>query len=174
MELASKLLVAAPSLVDPNFSRSVILLLQHDQDGAIGLILDRPTEEPVADHLPQLDGWTVEPAVVFVGGPVDPTVAIGLEQNPHPDHAIPGAPWVGILDLTDREPAAHCRVFSGYSGWGPGQLEEEITEGAWIIVDPAPDDVFSGTPDGLWSRVLRRQGGRLSMLSTFPPDPSLN
>jgi putative transcriptional regulator len=170
--LAGRLLVATPQLGDPNFARTVVLIIQHDDEGALGVVLNRPSAARVIDHLPTLEPWVVEPAVVFVGGPVEPEVGIGLERA-EGDHV----PLFGVrmLDLTVPETvAAPCRVFSGYAGWSGDQLEEELGEGAWFTFDGSADDVFAHTPDELWSRVLRRQGGRFALLSTLPPHPELN
>lgn len=171
--LAGRLLVASTDLVEPNFARTVVFLLQHDEDGALGLILNRPSESPVVDHLPWLADHVGGPPVVFVGGPVEPEVAIALERALSPDRptAIEG---VGILDVEDTRSMTPCRVFSGYAGWGGGQLEGELALGAWYVVDAAAGDVFTEEPEELWSAVLRRQGGHLALLSTFPPDPTLN
>ena len=173
---AGTLLVASPVLVDPNFYRTVVFVLQHDRDGAVGVVLNRPSEEPVEDHLPEWARRLEEPPVIFVGGPVDRAVAIGLVRSDLPTEptALGG---VGMVDL-GSDPAAGApgpvRVFSGYAGWGPGQAEAEMAEGAWLVLDALPDDVFTLAPDDLWSTVLRRQGGRLAMLATFPLDPSMN
>jgi putative transcriptional regulator len=172
--LPGRLLVAAPLLSDPNFTRTVVLVLQHDEEGALGVVLNRPSEDDLGLHLPSWGPSACEPPFVFVGGPVEPSVAIGLEQAEAPPEptALPG---VGMLDF-DRDPAAAgpVRVFSGYAGWGPGQLEDELAEGAWLVVAAEPDDPFTDDPDGLWAAVLRRQPGVLALLATFPPDPSLN
>lgn len=173
---AGSLLVASPLLVDPNFYRTVVLVLQQDVDGAVGVVLNRPSEEPVESHLPEWTRRLADPPVVFVGGPVDRSVAIGLVRSDQPTEptALGG---VGMVDL-GSDPAAGTpgpvRVFSGYAGWGPGQAEAEIAEGAWVVLDAVADDVFTKAPDNLWPTVLRRQGGWLAMLATFPLDPSMN
>jgi putative transcriptional regulator len=171
--VAGKLLVASTILGDPNFFRSVVLVLQHDADGALGLVLNRPTESPVGEHLPLLAPRAVEPDVVFIGGPVEPEVAIALESASEPAQptALDG---VGIVDVHDSTLPAPCRVYSGYSGWGAGQLEDELEEEAWMVIDPTAADVFTSDPEGLWASVLKRQGGRFAMLATYPPDISLN
>jgi putative transcriptional regulator len=173
---AGTLLVASPLLVDPNFYRTVVFVLQHDLDGAVGVVLNRPSEEPVESHLPEWARRLEDPAVIFVGGPVDRAIAIGLVRSDRPTEptALGG---VGMVDL-GGDPAAGTpgpvRVFSGYAGWGPGQAKAEMAEGAWMVLEAAADDVFTHAPDDLWSSVLRRQGGRLAMLATFPLDPSMN
>jgi putative transcriptional regulator len=171
--LSGRLLVASPTLLDPNFIGAVILILEHNDDGAFGLVLNHPSDSPVEDHLPWLAGRTGEPGVVFVGGPVEPAIAIALERSEEGTQPTP-LHGVAILDVGSEDGDSECRVYSGYSGWGAGQLEGEIDEEAWITVDAAAADVFSADPQGLWHRVLRRQGGHLSLLATYPRDPSLN
>ncbi|MEX0699592.1 MAG: YqgE/AlgH family protein [Acidimicrobiia bacterium] len=174
--VAGQLLVASPFLMDFNFARTVVLVLQHDDEGALGVVLNRPSDEAVDAHLPEWAQRLEDPGVVFVGGPVEPSVAIGVVRNQRPSEptAVTG---VGMVDLS-ADPAATTagpiRVFSGYSGWGVGQLEAELEEGAWIVVPALAPDVFTERPQELWSEVLRRQGGKLAMLAFYPSDPSLN
>lgn len=171
--LAGSLLVATPILFDPNFYRTVILLIQHDEDGCVGVVLNRPTDEPVASHIPEWAHLVPEPGTVNYGGPVDPAVAIGLSLTPE---GMPtGVAGLSLVDL-GNPPAEHSRplkVFSGYSGWGSGQLEDELATGSWYVVQASPDDPFD-PEDGQWRRVLRRQPGLLSVVSTFPDDVELN
>jgi putative transcriptional regulator len=193
--LAGALLVASPTLADPNFARSVVLLLDHDGEGALGVILNRPSEIATRDAvpLPRLPGWAdlvSEPAVVHVGGPVTPEAVVCLGRirsdrtyRPGGDRMLPGwtplAGFVGAIDL-DGEPddllalLDGLRVFAGYAGWGPGQLEHELRIGGWLVLAAEPDDAFSANPATLWSRVLRRQGGELALLHTMPADPTNN
>ncbi len=171
--IAGRLLVATPLLVDPNFWRCVVLILQHDDDGALGVVLNRPTPEPVAIHIPAWGAVAAAPGTVHIGGPVDPQIAIGLATG-HIGEPT-SVPGLSIVDL-EGEPApelSSVRIYSGYSGWGPGQLEAEIAEGSWYVVPAAPDDPFD-RPEGQWSRVLRRQRGNLSLVSTYPEDVALN
>ena len=173
---AGSLLVASPVLMDPNFYKTVVLMLQCDGDGAVGVVLNRPSEEPVESYLPEWVRRLDDPPVVFVGGPVDRTVAIGVVRSDRPSEptAVDG---VGMVDLASDPAAAtpgQVRVFSGYAGWGPGQAEAEVAEGAWFVLEARADDVFTSTPADLWWAVLRREGGRLAMWATFPPDPSMN
>ncbi len=164
---AGSLLVATPSLTDPNFSRTVIAILEHtSEDGTVGVIVNRPTDIDVVDHLPWLDGAVSEPGVVFIGGPVRREVAVGVALN---DLGLP----VLVEDLDDP-PVGPLRIFSGYSGWGVGQLEGELADDAWVVVDAEPDDTFDQDPRTLWSRVLRRQDGYIAMLATYPADLSSN
>jgi putative transcriptional regulator len=178
-----RLLVATPVLTEGSFSRTVIQLLQHAaDDGALGVVVNRPTETPLADVLP---GWALlapDPVLVFEGGPVQQTAAICLGRlaagaPADPSYAVvPGAPWLGTvdLDLDAAEAVEEVRVFAGYAGWTPGQLEAEVEEGAWWVLDALPGDCFSSEPDLLWRQVLRRQGLPLALAATYPPDPALN
>ncbi len=181
--LSGRLLVASPSMGDPNFDRTVVAVLEHSpDDGALGVVVNRPSETAVADVIPALTPLVAEPSVVFVGGPVQPQAALCLgvpRPGAQPDGFVPLASGVATVDL-DRDPALlstgllTVRVFAGYAGWGGGQLEAETAAGAWFVVDALPGDVFDGDPVGLWRAVLRRQGAPLALVSTFPVDPRLN
>ena len=183
MTWEGRLLVATPVLTEGAFARTVVQLLQHsDDDGALGVVLNRPTETPLADVLP---GWALlspEPVLVFEGGPVQQTAAICLgrlaaEAPADPSYAlVPGAPWLGTvdLDLDAADAVEEVRVFAGYAGWTAGQLEAEVEEGAWWVLDALPGDCFSTEPELLWRQVLRRQGLPLALAASYPPDPSLN
>ncbi|MGI8491468.1 MAG: YqgE/AlgH family protein [Acidimicrobiales bacterium] len=189
LALAGRSLVASPLLPDPNFDRTVVLVLVHNDEGALGVVLNRPTDTRVGVPLPKWESLAADPAVVFVGGPVNHQAALCLARVSGgslggPETEADGS-WirvageVGTLDL-DSEPAflandlAALRIFAGYAGWGAGQLEAEIAAGAWWVVDADPSDVFSGDPDGLWKAVLRRQRGGLALASAYPDDPSMN
>jgi putative transcriptional regulator len=192
--LRGRLLVASPILNDPNFERTVILVLDHGADsGALGLVVNRPTSLTVTAAVPTWSDHVVEPAVVFVGGPVAAESAIGLattgdataEVDGEPDEAAAegfgavGFLGLGTVDLS-REPGdvhptvGTLRVYAGYAGWAPGQLEGEIGEGAWWVVDAEAGDAWTRNPGDLWRTVLRRQPGRLRFASTYPEDPALN
>jgi putative transcriptional regulator len=127
----------------------------------------------VADHLPDWAGQVPEPRTVNFGGPVDPAVAIGLSLAV--DGMPTGVPGLSLIDLSaGPEDESHpVKIYSGYSGWGSDQLESEITMGSWYVVQASPDDPFDAN-EGQWRRVLRRQPGFLSVVSTFPDDTSLN
>lgn len=177
-----RLLVATPALDDPNFERGVIFVLDHDEDGALGVVLNRASTVPVRDTLEEWVDLAADPAVVFGGGPVEPTAVVAL-GHASPDVPVDGATQilerVRLVDLdTDPVLAAtdlqRVRLFAGYAGWAPGQLEEEIAQGAWFPVDALPEDVFTADPEGLWHAVLRRQPGELRLLATFPADPTMN
>ena len=178
------LLVAAPTLADPNFSRSVIFLLAHDDEGTLGVVLNRPSHVPVEEIVPGWGGLAAEPSVLFTGGPVQPSAAIciGRTELPEVAEAAGYAPLVGRLGTVDLHgdptdvpvPLVEVRVFTGYAGWGPGQLADEIGSGSWHVLEGHHQDVLSGDPEGLWSRVLRRQGGWLAVLARYPSDLSSN
>ncbi len=181
--LQGKLLVAAPSLRDPNFRRTVVFVCQHAQgDGALGLVINRPTDLPVEEFLPDWAPHLSPPPVVFEGGPVQREAAVALarrfDESPL-DGWMPVAGAVGLLDVSTPPwdvagGVADLRVFSGYAGWSPGQLEAEHESGDWFVVETAFEDVFNAEPVPAWRRVLRRQPGRLAMLANFPEDPSMN
>src|SRR3954470_14010559 len=175
--LAGKLLVSSPSLHDPNFRRTVVLMTHHDEEGAMGLVLSRPSELSVADAVPGLADLPGADSV-YVGGPVQGEMIIALVELARPDDSV--EPIVGAVGFLpgDGEPdelaIERIRVFAGYSGWGPGQLEDELAEPAWIVVRAEPADVFAADPDELWRTVLHRKGGKYALIATMPFDPSLN
>ena len=171
---AGKLLIATPRLVDPNFYRTVVLMLQADDDGTVGVVLNRRTEEKIADHLPEWAEKAAPPGLIHFGGPVEPEVAIAISVGS--DGMPTGVPGLCLVDISDppHEDAPNVRVYSGYAGWSASQLEDEIAMGSWYVAQASPDDPFEDDPDEQWRRVLRRQPGYLSIVSTFPDDVSLN
>lgn len=180
--LKGRLLVATPSLGDPNFERTVVLLLEHGDGGALGLVLNRPSDLDVAGPLPDWARAVADPAVVFVGGPVAPNAALCLARlapGGHTEAFQPVLGAVGTMDL-DADPDEvlprldRIRVFAGYAGWGPGQLEGEIEAGGWFVIDAEPADALSPDPEALWAAVLRRQRGSLALFAGYPPDPTAN
>ncbi len=223
MKLSGRLLVASPQLLDPNFHRTVVLVLDHNDDGAFGVVLNRLLPVEVDAVLPGWQDVVSRPDGLFQGGPVgldgaigvaiasapplgpagrstDPDLALGSEPDDERDHGslvdparlrgassdVPDDHLVdrftgafGLVDL-DADPTtvvgrfSGLRIFAGHAGWGGGQLEEEIDEGAWYVVPSEPDDVFTADPETLWTRVLHRQGGDLAMLAHYPPDLRLN
>jgi putative transcriptional regulator len=185
---AGRLLVATPLLGDPNFKRTVVLIVEHeDVQGTLGVVLNRPTEVPVGQVLEPWTDLATSPSVVFRGGPVSPSSALALALVPgtgepvgwHPLDGAPAMARLGLVDL-DTPPGllaaaiARLRVYAGYAGWGVGQLQAEIDEGAWYVLPAEPGDVFATDPDRLWRQVLRRQDGDLAFLATYPDDPSMN
>lgn len=177
-----QLLVSVPDMGDQNFDRTVIYMVEHDDDGALGLVLNRPSDTAIEEHLPGFDGPVTGPAVFFVGGPVSVggLLALGRRRLDADDAHL--APLPGALALVDPEALVEgevdgvdaVRLFTGYSGWGPGQLDAELAAGAWHVVEARPDDVLCAEPEDLWRVVMRRQGGRLASLGLYPDDPSVN
>ncbi|WP_028050385.1 YqgE/AlgH family protein [Cellulomonas sp. URHD0024] len=181
--LRGRLLVATPSLREPTFHRTVILLLDHGVDGAVGVVLNRPSSVDVDVVLPAWHAQVSDPPLIFHGGPVGLDGAMGVATIPRGRDLPTGVDRItddfALVDL-DAEPTAvvphvrGVRVFAGYAGWGGGQLEAEIGERSWFVLDALPDDVLTSTPLHLWRRVLRRQGGDLAIVSTYAEDASLN
>ena len=178
--LRGHLLVAAPSLLDPNFHRAVVLIGEHGDEGAMGVVLNRRSEVTVDEAVPTLAEIVDGEELVHVGGPVQPHSVVVLGEFEDPEQAgvlvfgTVGFLPVEIEDGPEHSELARARVFAGYAGWGPGQLEGELAESSWIVEPAQPDDVFTGDPEALWSIVLRRKGGSFKLLSTMPADPSLN
>jgi putative transcriptional regulator len=178
--LRGHLLIATPALTDPNFRKSVVLIAEHTAEGAMGLVLNRRTPAAVDDAAPHLSAVAGDGARVWVGGPVERQSVFVLAEFDDPAEAGALVMWdVGLLplDLSPGEglPATRrARVFAGYAGWGPGQLEGELDEEAWIVAEPADEDVFTADPDRLWSAVLRRKGGQYGVIALMPDDPRLN
>jgi putative transcriptional regulator len=178
--LAGQLLLASPALLDPNFRRAVVLIGVHTEEGAMGVVLNRPSTVTVAEAVPLLEQTVdyVEP--VYVGGPVQPSSIVFLAEFLDPAPAgllVLGRigfpePDAGIDELT--EATARRRVFAGYAGWGEGQLDAEVENGDWIAHAAVPDDVFTDVPEDLWSTVLLRKGGGYALLARMPADPSVN
>jgi len=172
--LRGSLLVATPALLDPNFLRAVVLMAEHGESGAMGVILNRPSETSVGDAVPELAPLAGDDEPVYVGGPVATDSLLALGEVADPDDAsellLEDIGFVQSPDVAVRR----GRVFIGYAGWSAGQIEAELEANSWIVVPAEPDDVFSAQPDELWSTVLRRQGGGLALLATMPLDPSLN
>ncbi len=175
--------MASPALTDPNFERTVVYLCSHTEEGALGLVLNRPIAEVRADeHLPGWAAYIAAPPVLFRGGPVEPTTALALARALD----LPAGPgWTlvsgttGLIDLR-QEPAevgpglAALRLFAGYSGWAAGQLDAEIEAEGWFVVPTRRRDLFTATPETLWREVLRRQGGDLAIYADFPRERNVN
>lgn len=182
--LAGRLLVATPALGDPHFDRSVVLVLDHDDDGALGVVINRPTPVPVGEVLPDWSAHVTGEPVLYAGGPVGTDSALAVAALADVDEADPpGFRRVeGRLGLVDLDTPSEIlvdgliglRVFAGYAGWGPGQLESELEADAWFVVRARPGDAFSADSERLWRAVLRRQSGELAWVSTAPDDPNLN
>jgi putative transcriptional regulator len=180
--LRGKLLIASPAMREPTFARTVISMLEHNEDGALGVVINRPGDASLLDIVPPVAELASQPAVLFSGGPVEPRAAIALGV------VAAGAPGTGYQEVVhpvvtvdlDSDPQIlaaslrELRVFAGYAGWGAGQLEDEIAQGAWYVVEALPSDAFVAAPDRLWSAVLRRQPWPLSAVATAPLDPTMN
>jgi putative transcriptional regulator len=176
--LKGRLLVATPGLLDQNFFRTVVLVVDHTDEGAAGVVLNRPTETELGGPL---SGWkrlAADPPLVFMGGPVSPDGAVCLARSrgAPPTGFQPVIDGLGVLDLSEEhtDGVDRLRVFAGYAGWQAGQLERELAEGDWYVLDADPEDALTSEPGGLWRFVLRRQGGKLALVSNFPADPSMN
>jgi putative transcriptional regulator len=183
------LLVATPLLDDPNFRRGVVLILEHDEEsGSLGVVLNRPTDISVTQVLPTWESLVTGPSVLFEGGPVQTDSALALAVVLSGEEPLgwrrlhtgrSPASRLGTVDL-DAPPEilageiSQMRIFAGYAGWTAGQLQSEVQEGAWYIVDSEPGDTFNGEPGSLWRDVLRRQQNDLALVATFPDDPMLN
>lgn len=186
MSHVGRLLVATPLIGDPNFERTVVLLVAHGPDGAFGVVINRPSDLPVAEVLPSWVDTVSAPGVLFVGGPVGGEAVIGLGRcapGPRPADRDTGfSPVVGdygTVDLHRPPPPGvegylSVRLFAGSAGWAPGQLEDELADGAWWAVDAEAGDLTTSDPAGLWRRVLRRQPGEVAWFANHPQDPSDN
>ena len=177
--LRGHLLIAGPALVDPNFWRTVVLVGEHSEEGALGVVLNRTSETPVDEAVPELAALVGDMGDVHVGGPVQPSAIVVLADFAEPaDADALVVESVGFLpaevDPDSLGPLRRARVYVGYAGWGPGQLDDELDEGSWIVEPALADDVFTAEPDALWSAVLRRKGGPFRVLAAMPPDPSRN
>jgi putative transcriptional regulator len=176
--LKGKLLVSSPSLLDPNFRKTVVLIAHHDDEGALGLVLSRPSDVATTEAIPALEGIPGADGPVFVGGPVQPQSFMALaEFTDVDDAAAPIFDHVGFM-AADAEPEdlsiQRIRLFAGYAGWGAGQLEAELAEPAWIVVPAETDDPFVDDPEALWRAAVNRGGGSISLMKSMPFDPHLN
>jgi putative transcriptional regulator len=186
--LSGRLVVATPLLGDPNFRRTVILIVEDEpEEGTLGVVLNRPTEVQVGQVLESWTDLVTGPTVVFKGGPVSPNSALALalaqgDDEPLGWRSLDGSSLMSRIGLVDLEAPPELlaggitslRVFAGYAGWGPGQLQAEIDEGAWYVLPGEPADAFLAEPEQLWPAVLRRQGGDFAIVATYPDDPMLN
>jgi putative transcriptional regulator len=179
-----RLLVATPVIGDPNFERTVVLLIEHDAaGGTVGLVLNRPTDTALLDPMPEWQRLAAHPPVVFGGGPVEPDRAFCLARSrpgkEADDRFDPIVGNVGTLDLnvdpdTLGSAIDEVRIFAGCAGWGPGQLGAELEAGAWWVVEGSADDPVDTEPDRLWRTVLARQPSELQLFADYPTDPGVN
>jgi putative transcriptional regulator len=178
--IAGQLLIAGPKLRDPNFSRTVVLMLAHNEEGALGLVLNRPSEKTVREAVPALSDLIDPEQDVLVGGPVQQSAVIVLADFADPSKAaLIAFDEVGVLGDLDEPDALgddirEARAFAGHAGWGAGQLEDELDSGDWILEPAQRNDAFSAAPSGLWPLVLTRKGGSYALVARMPADPSVN
>jgi putative transcriptional regulator len=177
--LQGQLLIASPSLLDPNFRRTVVLVTEHNDEGAAGLVLNRPSPASVSELVPQLEELVEDEEPVWLGGPVQPNAVLVLGEFVDPgDAAVPLFGSLGFPSLDDPEEVVPAttrrRVFAGYAGWGAGQLEGELERDDWILEPAHADDAFTDAPESLWADVLRRKGGIYELVARIPEDPSVN
>jgi putative transcriptional regulator len=177
--LRGQLLIATPVIIDPNFRRTVVLVAEHNEEGAMGLVLNRPSETLVSDAVPPLAGLVDDAEPVYVGGPVEPSAVVVLAEFVDPSEA--GSIVVGNVGFVVAEAddalaspsVRRSRIYAGYAGWSAQQLEDELAEEAWFVEPALPEDAFAD-PDSLWSGVLRRKGGEYTVIAMMPDDPSVN
>lgn len=176
--LRGHLLVAAPSLADPNFARAVVLIGEHTGEGALGVVLNRPGAATVGEIVPDLTTLLDDDSLIYSGGPVQPDgVMVLAEFDELGEAALPVDGELGFVALEadmDAISAARARAFAGHAGWGPGQLDAELAEEAWFVAPFEREDAFTEDPDELWSRALTRKGGAYALVARMPEDPSLN
>ncbi len=177
--LRGQLLIASPSLIDPNFRRTVVLVTEHTEEGAAGLVLNRPSPAAVAEVVPQLEPLVADGEQVWLGGPVQPNAVLVLGEFLDPDDAaVPLFDSLGFPSLDDPDGivpvTTRRRIFAGYAGWGGGQLEDELGREDWILEPAVPDDAFTDEPEELWAAALRRKGGVYELVARMPEDPSVN
>lgn len=177
--LTGSLLISNASLFDPNFRKTVVLVGHHDDDGAVGVVLNRSLHVRVDEAVPPLAAFVAPGEPLFVGGPVQPDAAVVIAEFLDPAQAgVIAFDHIGFLpEEADHEHltgVARARVFAGYAGWGPGQLEDELAEDAWLVVPATADDVFHDEPARLWDDVVRRLGPAHELLRLMPADPSVN
>jgi putative transcriptional regulator len=173
-----QLLIAGPSLQDPNFWRTVVLVVEHNDEGALGLVLNRPSASQVGEVVPELADLVEPDEDVLVGGPMQPGSVIVLADFKDPeDAALIAFDRVGVMGAgaDPGELAVHCaRAFAGHAGWGPGQLDGELERGDWFLEPALYTDAFTPEPEELWSEVLLRKGGSYALVARMPTDPSTN
>lgn len=164
--LVGRLLVATPIIADPNFERTVVLVLAHGEEGVLGVVLNRPSATDAAELVPGWGERAAPPALMFLGGPVAPNAVIGLHRG--------GAVDLNMAPEDTEDPPGSLRLFAGSAGWGAAQLDSELAEQAWWVVDADADDAFTDDPSSLWRRVVARQRGTLAWFAHFPQDVRAN
>jgi putative transcriptional regulator len=177
--LTGHLLLSNASLFDPNFRRTVVLIGHHDEEGAVGVVLNRPFDVTVGDAVPPLAELVPPGEPLFHGGPVQPEAAVVVADFADPSQAgVIAFGTIGFLaeetEVAGSGMLRRARVYAGYSGWGPGQLEGELEEDAWLVTPARPEDVFLDDTERLWGQVLARMGRDYDVMRTMPIDPSAN
>lgn len=178
--LRGQLLIASATLLDPNFRRTVVLVAEHSDEGAMGVVLNRVSDTLVDDAVPPIAALAGPDALVYLGGPVQPQAVVVLADFADIEQAeVAVVESIGFLpgEIEDASAVGELngiRVFAGYAGWAPGQLEDELAANVWIVLPARTSDVFTASPDTLWYEVLRREGGPLSILALLPDDPRVN
>jgi putative transcriptional regulator len=176
--MRGQLLIAGPGLVDPNFFRAVVLVIEHSDEGALGLVLNRPSETTVGEAVSELEQLLELDDPLFIGGPVQPSALIVLGEFEDATHAaLIAFDDIGVLASGGSEEPAGVRrgrAFVGHAGWGPGQLDSELERGDWILEQARREDAFTAAPVDLWEEVLTRKGGSYALVARMPPDPSVN
>ncbi|WP_020528947.1 YqgE/AlgH family protein [Flexithrix dorotheae] len=172
-------LIAEPFLNDPNFSRSVVLLCEHQEEGSFGLVVNKPALLSIEELSEHLHGNNE----VFIGGPVEQNTLHFIHKFKDLEDAIPlrdGIYWGGnfeqlkSLNLAGQVDSTNCRFFIGYSGWSQQQLKDELVQNSWVISRIALNFLFDIAPEDLWQKTLRQMGEKYKMLSNYPTDPRLN
>ncbi len=178
MSLTGKLLVARPEWYDPNFFHTVTLLLEHSaEEGAFGVVLNRPTDRVLSALFPRWHEELVSPRVLFSGGPVHSDGLVALARpTTEPGPLVLGLDSIDLATDPPDEPrqTAGIRIFAGAAGWGAGQLEAELASDSWWVVDAELGDVFWPQPAELWTRVLLRASGQARFHAHLPPDVRVN
>lgn len=179
MSLKGHLLISSGGLYDPNFRHTVVLIGEHNADGALGVVLNRALNVTVDQAIPELVDLVPPGEALYQGGPVQPESPVLLAEFEDAAtaelHVFDSVGFlVGDVMMPIEEGIRRARVYAGYSGWGPGQLEAEMAADSWITEPAYVEDVFTASPDLLWSLVLRRKGSQYDRLSKMPFDPSMN
>jgi putative transcriptional regulator len=173
-----QLLIAGPTLLDPNFQRTVVLVVEHSPDGALGLVLNRPSQTTVGEAVDELSQLVDLDEPLYVGGPVQQSALIVLAEFEDAGRAaVVAFEDVGVVGGEDHEDPPETRrgrAFAGHAGWGPGQLDAELESGDWILEPARREDAFCATPAELWQAVLERKGGSYALVARMPDDPSVN
>ena len=178
--MRGQLLIAGATLPDPNFARTVVLVCEHSDDGALGLVLNRPGELVVGESAPELATLTGDEATIDRGGPVQPDALLVLAEFEDSSQAgMRVVENVGLVgDGSEMEDLVlatrRVRIFAGYAGWGPGQLDAELDNEDWFVAPAGVDDIFHPDADELWARVLARKGAHFALVARMPIDPSVN